>query len=98
MNILENLRKNGLLLKKSNEENYQINMKILNILGKLPLLYNGDINIINIQLQDIKKNYPKYSNFIDNYFIKYKLPFFISGEYNYGELPEDCRSNSYLEK
>ena len=31
------------------------------------------------------------------YFYKYKLQFFISGEYIYSQLPIDCRSNSYLE-
>ena len=38
-----------------------------------------------------------YGNFIDNYFMKYKLKFFISGEINYRLLPIDCRTNSSLE-
>ena len=44
-----------------------------------------------------KKNYSLYSNFIKNYFIKNKKDFFKKGDYNYSIIPDDCRSNSFLE-
>ena len=45
----------------------------------------------------LKEKYPKYNNFIENYFCKTKLKHFLSNEYNYSLIPEDCRSISYLE-
>ena len=44
-----------------------------------------------------KENYPKYENFINNYFIKYKKSFFERGDYDYEKLAEDCKSNSVLD-
>ena len=63
----------------------------------MPLVYNEDIKIIKSELEKIKEEEEIFSDFIGNYFYKYKLQFFISGEYNYSELPIDCDSNSYLE-
>ena len=48
-------------------------------------------------LNNIKKNFPYVIDFIDKYFIIYKKPFFENGEYNYNDIPIDCRANSYLE-
>ena len=51
----------------------------------------------NNKINDIKCKFPKYTEFIDEYFIKSKYKLFELGCYNYNLLPEDCRSNSYLE-
>ena len=55
------------------------------------------MNYINSKLEEIVQKYPNFKNIIEKYFRKYKLEFFIKGDYNYNELPIDCRSNSYLE-
>ena len=39
-------------------------------------------------------NFPYVLDFIDKYFIRYKKPFFENGEYNYNDIPIDCRANS----
>ena len=59
------------------------------ILGLLPLQYKGDINYVKNKLNEIIKNYPKFKNVIEDYFVKYKLEYFINGDYNYNELPVD---------
>ena len=41
--------------------------------------------------------YPLFKNVIENFFIKYKMEYFINGDYNYNDLPLDCRSNSCFE-
>ena len=71
---------------------------IINQLAKLPIYYNFKINYINNKIGALKKEYPDYGNFLENYFIKNKLKFFISGELNFALLPPDCSSISYLEK
>ena len=70
---------------------------MLNELGLLPLQYKGDINLINNKLNQLIQNYPRFEHIIENYFKVNKLPYFINGDYNYNDLPIDCRSNSYLE-
>lgn len=70
---------------------------IINKLGSIPIKYNGDITIFYNICNEITSEYPKYYNYINNYFIKNKLQFFKNGEYNQSILPEDCKSNSFLE-
>ena len=51
---------------------------IINQLAKLPIYYNFKINYINNKIEALKKEYPDYVNFLENYFIKNKLKFFVS--------------------
>ena len=41
--------------------------------------------------------FPKYNNYILNYFVKNKKEFFKNGDYDYSKIPLDCKSNSFLE-
>ena len=42
--------------------------------------------------------YPKYYNYIVNYFISNKLRYFQDGTYDYSKFPHDIRLNSILER
>ena len=66
-------------------------------MGLLPLNYNGDIKYLDNYINNIKAKYNIFDNILNNYSIKYKRKYFLSGEYNYNELPPDCQSNRYLE-
>ena len=83
--------------KKKNLNLYLKSKEIVNHLGLLPLEYQGNIEAFDKFIIDLKSKYPDFINFFNNYFIKYKRQFFVSGEYNYNNLPIDCRSNSYIE-
>ena len=47
-------------------------------------------------LNNIKKEYPKYKNYINNYYIKNKKPF-LDRSLDYCTIPKDCRTNIFLE-
>ena len=74
-----------------------ISLKILYKLGKLPFNYKGNINLVHNICKELIKNYPLYENFINQYFLKNKLQYFEDKSLDYNSIPEDCRSNSYLE-
>lgn len=89
-----------LYLKKKhffNEENKTDSENILNEIGLIPLNYKGDMKIFEDIISDIIARYPTYNDFINNYFIKNKKNFFQNGIYNYALIPQDCRTNSFLE-
>ena len=84
------------LYKKYNKDLDKNDSKeVLDILGLLPNLYKGDIKLLLNKLNEIKENYPNFTKYVDEYFIKYKLEYFQNGNYNL--LPLDCRSNSCIE-
>ena len=53
-----------------------ISNKIINILGKLPFIYKGYINIIKENCDEIIQKYPEYHNYITNYFLISKIKYF----------------------
>jgi len=91
--ILRNLKSYG-LFKKSQKKTSLI---ILYELGKIPFTYKGNINIVNTICEGLNKKYPLYENFINQYFLKNKLEYFKDNSLDYCSIPENCRSNSYLE-
>ena len=70
---------------------------MLDELGNLPFYYKGDIKIFNEECKKLITKYPEYTNFINNYFIKNKIEYFIDQSLNYNLVPKDCRTNSFLE-
>ena len=66
-------------------------------LSYLPLNYKGVIKFFDTKTDYLKKNNEKFSNFINNYFIKNKRKYFISKDFDYYNIPQDIRSNSYIE-
>ena len=91
--ILRNIKSYGL---------YKNNMKIesnklLRILSNIPFIYKGNIDIVNKILEHIKVKFVQYNNFIDNYFIPNKIQYFIDNSLNYSIIPDDCRTNNFLE-
>ena len=63
----------------------------------LPFVYKGDLKIFEKECIEIKNNYPNFSNFIDNYFIINKKPFFIDKSLDYLSVLKDYRTNYFLE-
>ena len=74
-----------------------ISNKIIKTLSVFPILYKGDISFINKTLKNICNEYPKYTNFIENYFKINKLKYFIDDSLNYSNIPIDCRTNNFIE-
>lgn len=68
-NLISQLKIEGLMKKNFKKSS----IYIVNELSKLCIDYNGSINYINDKINSIKIKYPKYINFIENYFIKNKL-------------------------
>ena len=72
-------------------------VNILKILGALPFEYKGNIPYLENKINDIISQYPKYKNFVNNYFKKNKFPYFIDKSLDYNNIPNDCYTNNYLE-
>ena len=54
------------------EENKSESKEVLNEIGLIPLVYNGNIDIFNEIVEVIKNRHPNYKEFINNYFVKNK--------------------------
>lgn len=85
------------MYRKTKNNEYNESKDFVDLLGLIPINYKGDMIIFNNLIIEIKKQYPTFCDFIDNYFVKNKKQYFINGNYNYFNIPKDCRSNSYLE-
>ena len=92
-NIIKNLKKYGLYKdEQKNESNI-----VLKFISDLPFVYKGNYEVVKKIINDILQKYPKYDNFLNNYFIKEKMDYFIDGSLDYNSVPIDCRTNNYLE-
>lgn len=65
-------------------------------MGELPLIYNGNLDIITNKIEDLKKNYPTHYHYLDSY-LKENLKYFINNALYYSKYPKLVRSNSILE-
>lgn len=72
-------------------------IEVLNLLGLIPLKYNGEMKIFDDMIDEIIRMYPFYKKFLKDYFIENKKFYLENNFYNYSLLPVDCRSNSSLE-
>ena len=88
----------GLLNKKNENVNIDSTYEVITQLSILPLNYKGDIEYIKSNISILLNQYPKYNNYIINYFLDAKLKYFIDGSYDYSKFPPDIRSNSVLER
>ena len=70
---------------------------IINKLGKLPLIYKGNMNYFNEYINQLKIENKPFKNFIENYFVKNKKKYFVNEDYNYYKYSDTIRSNSYIE-
>ena len=91
--IIRNIKSYG-LYNKANKNQSNI---IIYKLGKLPFTYKGDIKYVIQETQNIINKYPIYKNFIENYFLKIHKEYFIDKSLDFSNIPNDCRSNSFLE-
>ena len=66
-------------------------------ISKVPLIYKGNIKYSDEIMINFKENHKNFLQFIDKYFIKNKRIFFVDKIYDYYHIPNDIRSNSYLE-
>ena len=90
--IERNVRKFG-LNKSELSDNTRI---IIDILGTLPLKYDGDLDKITNIIEELKEKYPSHFILLD-YFIKENLCYFIDHSLYYSKYPKFIRSNSILE-
>ena len=88
--LLRNIKIYG-LYKNENCKN------VLKELSLLPFLYKGELNFVLEKLKKLESLYPKFKNFIENYFIKNKMLYFKDNSLNYNNIPHDCRTTNYLE-
>lgn len=70
---------------------------IIKELEYLPLIYKGNIKIFDEYIDNLKKTYNIFNNFLVNYFVKNKRKYFIDKDFDYYHIPNDARANSYLE-
>ena len=91
--IIRNIKSYGLYKDKQKV----ISNEVIKILSSLPFIYKGNIEIVNKIIDETKKSYKTYSNFIDNYFVTNKMQYFIDNSLIYDIIPEDCRTNNFLE-
>ncbi len=49
----------------------------------MPIQYKDDINFIKNKLNEIIQKCPLFKNVTENYFINYKMEYFINDDYNY---------------
>ena len=91
--ILRNLKSYGLYKKVSKLDSDNL----LDALGRIPFIYKGDMKIFESECKKLSNEFPKYVNFINNYFITNKRKYFEDGSLDYSKVPKDCRSNSFLE-
>ena len=91
--IIRNLRLYGLYKKEFKEES----KKITRELGKLPFAYKGNIQYVKTFCDNLSNEKKAYSNYINNYFLPNKLPYFEDNSLNYYNVPKDARTNNFLE-
>ena len=81
------------LAKKDQIEKTRI---IIQKLGELPLIYNGNLDTITSKIEELKKNYPNHYYYLDSY-LKENLKYFINNALYYSKYPKLVWSNSILE-
>ena len=69
---------------------------IINKLGELPLIYEGNIDTISEIIDDLKSKYPDHYRYLDSFYNE-NLKYFINGALYYSKYPKLVRSNSILE-
>ena len=84
--------------KKNKDIDINITKKIINELCIMPLKYNGNVNYVLDKIKELSKAYPYYNNFLNEYFVKNKIKYFIDDSLNYSKYPKNVRSNSILER
>ena len=53
--------------------------------------------MVNKVLDETKNLYKGHANFIENYFKNNKMQYFEDNSLNYNIIPDDCRTNNFLE-
>ncbi len=69
---------------------------IINKLGELPLIYEGDIDIVTNIIVELKSQYPTHYSFLDSFYEE-NIKYFINNSLYYSKYPKLVRSNSILE-
>ena len=71
--------------KKNKDIDINITKKIINELCIMPLKYNGNVNYVLDKIKDLSKTYPYYNNFLNEYFVKNIIKYFIDDSLNYSK-------------
>ena len=91
---INDINRNAKLYNIFTDNNYK---EFLKEISRIHLLFKGNIKIFDKITDELKNKYPNFENFVENYFIKNKRKFFVSKDFDYYHIPNDSRSNSYLE-
>ena len=91
---------NGLLKQNNFNKNIDPNLtkKLIYKLANICLEYDGDMKIFEDIISKLIKEYKEDYYVLIDYFVTNKKQYFIEGNYNYNLIPNDIRSNSYLER
>ena len=69
---------------------------IINKLGELPLIYEGDIDIVTNIIDELKSHYPTHYSFLDSFYEE-NIKYFINNSLYYSKYPKLVRTNLILE-
>ena len=86
------MKKNGSMQKTI----YWSNQNYYKKLGELPLIYEGDIDIVTNIIDELKSHYPTHYSFLDSFYEE-NIKYFINNSLYYSKYPKLVRSNSILE-
>ena len=92
----QNLVKRAKIMGLTKETYEKDTNKVINSIGLLPLIYNGNIYLLKKYLEQLKQKYKYHINYRDEFY-ENNNKYFQDGSYDYSKYPKHIRSNSILE-
>ena len=92
----QSLERNAKKMGLCKKQYIEVTRIIINKLGELPLIYEGDIDIVTNIIDELKSHYPTHYSFLDSFYEE-NIKYFINNSLYYSKYPKLVRSNSILE-